>query len=214
MPGCQYCTERETISCYGGLHIFIYIYIYSYFALGLQPGIITSHTKNSTTASLNKLKRESYNRYSADDNFKYISLKKMRFKLNLNCPWRPNWQRTTFAWNNTSFDQWRFVRKCWKAMWNGDSRVTRPRRNPRSRCAWLTGPEPRWGYARTSFGVNSAAEVTISKCNLWKSWTLELTSEFSHAHLTILSTVWDVGWFYQDHASRVNAKLQKYINIL
>ena len=39
--------------------------------------------------------------------------------------------------------------------------------------------------------------------------TLELTSEFSHAHLTIFSTVWDVGWFYQDHASRVNAKLQK-----
>ena len=115
MPGCQYCTERGTISCYGGLHIFIYIYIYiySYFALGLQPGIVTSHTKNSTTASLNKLRRELYNRYSADD--KYISLKKMRFKLNLNCPWRPNWQRTTFAWNNTSLDQWRFVRKCLKS---------------------------------------------------------------------------------------------------
>ena len=63
----------------------------------------------------------------------------------------------------------------------------RSRRNPRSRCAWLTGPEPRWGYARTSFGVDAAAEVTISKCNLWKSWTLELTSEFSHAHLTILA---------------------------
>ena len=60
--------------------------------------------------------------------------------------------------------------------------LTRSRRNPRSRCAWLTGPEPRWGYARTSFGVDAAAEVTISKCNLWKSWTLELTSEFSHAH--------------------------------
>ena len=87
--------------------------------------------------------------------------------------------------------------------------VSRSRRNTRSRCAWLTGPEPRWGYARTSFGVDAAAEVTISKCNLWKSWTLELTSEFSHAHLTIFSTVWDVGWFYQDHASRVNAKLQK-----
>ena len=87
--------------------------------------------------------------------------------------------------------------------------VTRSRRNPRSRCAWLTGPEPRWGYARTSFGVDAAAEVTISKCNLWKSWTLELTSEFSHAHLTIFSTVWDAGWFYQDHASRVNAKSQK-----
>ena len=28
------------------------------------------------------------------------------------------------------------------------------------------------------------------------------------------STVWDVGCFYQDHASRRNAKLQKYINIL
>ena len=48
----------------------------------------------------------------------------------------------------------------------------RSRRNPPSRCAWLTGPEPRWGYARTSFGVDAAAEVTISKCNLWKSWTL------------------------------------------
>ena len=46
--------------------------------------------------------------------------------------------------------------------------------NPRSRCAWLTGPELRWGYARTSFGINTAAEVTISKCNLWKSWTLDL----------------------------------------
>ena len=92
--------------------------------------------------------------------------------------------------------------------------ISRSRRNPRSRCSWLTGPEPRWGYARTSFGVDVAAEVTISKCNLWKSRTLELTSEFSHAHLTIFSTVWDVGWFYQDHASRVNAKLQKYINIL
>ena len=87
--------------------------------------------------------------------------------------------------------------------------LIRSRRNPRSRCAWLTGPEPRWGYARTSFGVDAAAEVTISKCNLWKSWTLELTSEFSHAHLTIFSTVWDAGWFYQDHASRVNAKPQK-----
>ena len=87
--------------------------------------------------------------------------------------------------------------------------ITRSRRNPRSTCAWLTGPEPRWGYARTSFGVDAAAKVTISKCNLWNSWTLELTSEFSHAHLTIFSTVWDVGWFYQDHASRVNAKLQK-----
>ena len=87
--------------------------------------------------------------------------------------------------------------------------ITRSRRNPRSRCAWLTGLEPRWGYARTSFGVDAAAEVTISKCNLWKSWTLELTSEFSHAHLTIFSTVWDAGWSYQDHASRVNAKPQK-----
>ena len=87
--------------------------------------------------------------------------------------------------------------------------ISRSRRNPRSRCAWLTGSEPRWGYARTSFGVDAAAEVTISKCNLWKSWTLELTSEFSHAHLTIFSTVLDAGWFYQDHASRVNAKLQK-----
>ena len=87
--------------------------------------------------------------------------------------------------------------------------ITRSRRNPRSRCAWLIGPEPRWGYARTSFGVDAAAEVTISKCNLWKSWTLELTSEFSQAHLTIFSTVWDAGWFHQDHASRVNAKPQK-----
>ena len=88
-------------------------------------------------------------------------------------------------------------------------RINRWRRNPRSRCAWLTGPEPCWGYARTSFGVDAAAEVTISKCNIWKSWTLELTSEFSHAHLTIFRTVWDDGWFYQEHASRVNAKLQK-----
>ena len=39
--------------------------------------------------------------------------------------------------------------------------VTRSRRNPRSRCAWLTGPEPRSGYARTSFGIDAAAEVTI-----------------------------------------------------
>ena len=48
-----------------------------------------------------------------------------------------------------------------------------------------------------------------SKCNLWKSWTLKLTSEFSHAHLTIFSTVWDTCWFYEDHASRRNANLQK-----
>ena len=87
--------------------------------------------------------------------------------------------------------------------------VDRSRRNPRSRCAWLTGPEPHCGYARTSFGIDGAAEVTISKCNLWKSRTLELTSECSHAHLTIFSTVWDTCWFYQDHASRRNAKLQK-----
>ena len=87
--------------------------------------------------------------------------------------------------------------------------LNRSRRNPRSRCAWLTGPEPRCGYARTSFGIDAAAEVTISKCNLWKSWTLELTLEFFHAHLTIFSTVWDTCWFYQDHASRRNAKLQK-----
>ena len=87
--------------------------------------------------------------------------------------------------------------------------ITRSRRNPRSRCAWLTGPEPRSGYARTSFGIDAVAEVTISKCNLWKSRTLKLTSEFSHAHLTISSTVWDTCWFYQDHASRRDAKLQK-----
>ena len=87
--------------------------------------------------------------------------------------------------------------------------LTRSRRNPRSRCAWLTGPEPRSGYARTSFGIDAAAEVTIWKCNLWKSWTLKLTPEFSHAHLTIFSTAWDTCWFYQDHASRRNAKLQK-----
>ena len=87
--------------------------------------------------------------------------------------------------------------------------VIRSRRNPRSRCAWLTVPELRCGYARTSFGIDTAAEVTISKCNLWKSWTLELASEFSHAHLTIFSTVWHTCWFYQDHASWRNAKLQK-----
>ena len=63
---------------------------------------------------------------------------------------------------------------------------TRSRRNTRSRGAWLTGPVPRWGYTRTSLEIDAAAEVTISKCNLWKSWTLELTSEFSRAHLTIL----------------------------
>ena len=60
-------------------------------------------------------------------------------------------------------------------------------RASRSRCAWLTGPQPCSGYARTSFGIDAAAEVTISKCNLLKSWTLELTSEFSRAHLTILA---------------------------
>ena len=54
--------------------------------------------------------------------------------------------------------------------------VIRSKRNPRSRCAWLTGPEPRWGYARTSFGVDAAAEVTISKCNLWKSWSLDYST--------------------------------------
>ena len=95
------------------------------------------------------------------------------------------------------------------SFWSDGAFSIRSRRNPRSRCAWLTGPEPRCGYARTSFGIDAAAEVTISKCNLWKSWTLELTSEFSHARLTIFSTVWDTCWFYQDHASRRNAKLQK-----
>ena len=59
----------------------------------------------------------------------------------------------------------------------------------------LTGPEPRWGYARTSFGADAAADVTISKCDLWKSWTLELTSEFSHAHLTILAQCWMLAGF-------------------
>ena len=86
--------------------------------------------------------------------------------------------------------------------------MTKSRRKSRSRCAWLTGPEPRWGYARTSFGVDAATEVTISKCNLWKSWTVQLTSEFSHAHLTIFSIVWVTGWFYQDHPCRRNAKTQ------
>ena len=65
--------------------------------------------------------------------------------------------------------------------------ISRSRHNPRSRCAWLTGPEPRSGYARTSFGIDATAEATILWCNLWKSWTPELTSEFSHAHLTILT---------------------------
>ena len=91
--------------------------------------------------------------------------------------------------------------------------LARLKAQTRSRCAWLTGPEPRWGHARTSFGVDAAAEVTILKCNLWKSRTLKLTPEFSHAHLTIFSTVWDVGWFYQDHASRRTAKLQKKISV-
>ena len=71
-------------------------------------------------------------------------------------------------------------------------------------------------WPRTPFGVcanllrdRCSCRSYNSKCNLWKSWTLKLTSEFSHAHLTIFSTVWDTCWFYQDHASRRNAKLQK-----
>ena len=85
--------------------------------------------------------------------------------------------------------------------------VSRSRRNPRSRCAWLT---------RTPFGV--CANLLRDRCSCrsynfkvlsMEPWALELTSEFSHAHLTIFSTVWDTCWFYQDHASRRNAKLQK-----
>ena len=51
------------------------------------------------------------------------------------------------------------------------------------------------------------------QCDLRKSWTRELTSEFCHARLTIFSTVWDAGWFYKEHASRRNAKLSNNINI-
>ena len=48
-------------------------------------------------------------------------------------------------------------------------------------------PSTTLGYARTSFGVDAAAEVTISKCNLWKFWTLEMTSEFPTHILLFLS---------------------------
>ena len=53
-------------------------------------------------------------------------------------------------------------------------------------------------YARTSIKIDAAAEVTISKCNLRKSSTHELT--------------WNAGWFYQDHASLRNATLWHSIN--
>ena len=92
--------------------------------------------------------------------------------------------------------------------------VIRSRRNPRSRCAWLTGPEPRSGYARTSFGIDAAAEVTISKCNLWKSWTLKLTSEFSHAYVTILAQCGIPAGFIKTMQVEEMQNCKKYINIL
>ena len=58
--------------------------------------------------------------------------------------------------------------------------INRSRFNPRLRYAWLTGHELRLGYARTSIGIDAAAEVTILNYELWKSWSHELTSGFSH----------------------------------
>ena len=109
-------------------------------------------------------------------------------------------------WSNLPCD---WPSKAWAYSEQETENGPRSRRNPRSRCVWLTDLEPHPWYVRTSLGIDAAAEVTISKCNLWKSWTLELTSEFSHPHLTIFSRVWDAGCFFQDHASRRNAKLQK-----
>ena len=43
--------------------------------------------------------------------------------------------------------------------------ITNTRRNTWSRYAWLTGHERRLGCARTSIGIDSAAEVANSKCN-------------------------------------------------
>ena len=56
-----------------------------------------------------------------------------------------------------------------------------------SRYARLTDLDRRLGYARTSTEMDAVAEVANSKCNLWKSWTQELTSQFSQAHLSILT---------------------------
>ena len=90
----------------------------------------------------------------------------------------------------------------------------RSRRNPRSRRAWLTGPEPRWGYARTSFGVDASTAVTILKCNLWKSWTLELTSEFSPHIWLFLAQCGMLAGFIKTMQAEEMQKYKKYINIL
>ena len=75
---------------------------------------------------------------------------------------------------------------------------------------FILGRLPRSKYARTSFGVDAAAEVTISKCNLWKSRALELTSQFSHAYLTILAQCGMLAAFIKTMQA---VEMQNYKNI-
>ena len=82
--------------------------------------------------------------------------------------------------------------------------INRSRRNPRSRCAWLTGPEPRSGSLQLQKLQFQSVIYGDPEHSNW---------QFSHTHLTIFSTVWDTCWFYQDNARRRNAKLQKKIPI-
>ena len=69
--------------------------------------------------------------------------------------------------------------------WHAATHTNRSRRNPRSRCAWLTGPDPRSGYARTSFGIDAAAEVTI-----WFESVIYGNPEHSNWHQSFPTLIW------------------------
>ena len=73
--------------------------------------------------------------------------------------------------------------------------IMNTRRNTWSRYAWLTGHERRWGCARTSIGIDSAAEVAISKCNYIILNTWADIRGFTHTLFTIFGIVRDAVWF-------------------
>ena len=86
-------------------------------------------------------------------------------------------------------------------------------------CLWVQAliyqvkAQPRWGYARTSFGVDASTAVTILKCNLWKSWTLELTSEFSPHIWLFLAQCGMLAGFIKTMQAEEMQKYKKYISI-
>ena len=78
--------------------------------------------------------------------------------------------------------------------------------------AWLTGPEPRSVYARTSFGIDAAAEVTISTCNYGN---LEHWDQSFPTHIWLFSAKCGMlAGFIKTMQAEERQNYKKYINIL